>query len=158
MKKVIIFGGIVVLLFVSLAVVSTMQQTKKAEGNPFGKSTLHPATIDIMDDPNYQNVILPDELEERLTNGDDVTVYFYSSTCSFCKETTPRLAPLAQQMDVDLVQYNLLEFEQGWSDYNLQSTPTVVHYQNGKEVARVVGSAQNEEYAMFFSEHVLKNR
>ncbi len=59
---------------------------QKAEGNPFGKEELHPATIDLLDDPNYQNIILPDELREALNNKETITVYFYSSTCEFCKK------------------------------------------------------------------------
>ncbi|WP_088102119.1 thioredoxin family protein [Halalkalibacter urbisdiaboli] len=156
MKKLLIYGGIVLLLFISLAVVSNVQQTKKAEGNPFGKDKLHSATTDLLDDPNYQNVILPDELSERLSQGDDVTVYFYSSTCPYCKEATPRLVPLAEEVGVDLVQYNVLEFEAGWSDYNIDSTPTLIHFENGEEKERIVGAASNEEYTAFFNDHVLK--
>ncbi len=155
MKKVLFFGGIVVVLFIALALVTNIQQTQRAEGNPFGKERLNPATVSLMDDPNYQNVILPDELEERISNGEDVTVYFYSSTCQYCKETTPRLAPLADENGIDLVQYNLLEFEDGWNDYKIEATPTVVHFENGVEVGRVVGAATNDEFQQFFNQLVL---
>lgn len=155
MKKVLIFGGVVVLLFVALTVVTNMQQTQKAEGNPYGKDRLDAATVNLLDDPNYQNVILPDELAERLANVEDVTVYFYSPTCQFCQEATPRLVPLAEENGIDLVQYNLLEFEEGWNEYNIESTPTVVHYEDGVEVERVEGAASNEGFQQFFNEYVL---
>ncbi|MFC0561191.1 thioredoxin family protein [Halalkalibacter alkalisediminis] len=155
MKKIVIFGSVVILLFVALIVVNNVQQTQKSAGNPFGKSQLHPATIEIMNDENYQNIILPEELEDTLANNEAVTVYFYSSTCQFCKETTPRLAPLAEDAGINLVQYNLKEFEQGWDKYNLNSTPTVVHFDNGVEEGRIVGAASNEEFMQFFNDYVL---
>ncbi|NEU30994.1 thioredoxin family protein [bacterium LRH843] len=155
MKKVIIYGGIIVLLFISLAVVTTMKQTEQSAGNPYGKDRLNPATIELLDDPNYQNVILPDELDEKLSKGENVTVYFYKSDCPYCKEATPRLVPLAEELGVEIVQYNLLEFEQGWRDYGIESTPTLVHFEAGKEKGRVVGAAPNEGFEAFLNEYAL---
>jgi thiol-disulfide isomerase/thioredoxin len=156
MKKVLIFGGIVVFLFVALIVVSNAQQTKKAEGNPFGKSQLDPATLELIDNPLYQNVILPEELAEKVANGEVTTVYFYSSICQYCRETTPRLVPLADDLGVELVQYNLQEFEEGWNEYKIDATPTVVHFENGVEAGRIVGAATDEEFEQFFNDLVLQ--
>ncbi|MEL3971843.1 thioredoxin family protein [Rossellomorea oryzaecorticis] len=154
MKKIIIFLAVVVGLFAAIAIVTNMQNSQKAEGNKFKKDKLHPATVELMDDPNYQNVILPEELDKKLENKEDVTVYFYSSTCPHCKETTPVLAPLAEEMGVDMVQYNVLEFEQGWTDYQIEATPTLVHFKNGEEVDRIVGSQPEEEFRSFFERNV----
>ncbi len=154
MKKIIIFLAIVVGLFAAIAIVTNIQNSQKAEGNKFKKDDLDPATVDLLDDPNYQNVILPEELEEKLGEKEDVTVYFYSSTCPHCKKTTPMLAPLAEDMGVDMVQYNVLEFEQGWTDYQIEYTPTLVHYEKGKEVDRLVGSQPEEVYRNFFDKNV----
>ncbi|NQD66148.1 thioredoxin family protein [Bacillus haikouensis] len=154
MKKIIIFLAIIVGLFAAIALVTNMQNSQKAEGNKFEKDELHPATVEILDDPNYQNVILPEELENKLEDKEDITVYFYSSTCPHCKETTPVLAPLAEEMGVEMVQYNVLEFEQGWTDYQIEATPTLIHFENGEEVDRVVGSQPEEEFRSFFEENV----
>ncbi|MGR3763360.1 thioredoxin family protein [Rossellomorea sp. NS-SX7] len=154
MKKIIIFLAVVIGLFAAIAIVTNMQNSQKAEGNKFKKDNLDPATVALLDDPNYQNVILPEELEKKLADKEDVTVYFYSSTCPHCKETTPILAPLAEEMGVDMVQYNVLEFEQGWTDYQIEATPTLVHFKDGKEVDRVVGSQPEEEFRSFFEENV----
>ncbi|WP_100407296.1 thioredoxin family protein [Bacillus solitudinis] len=153
MKKLILYGSIVIILFISLAVVTNISQTKKAEGNPFGKKSIHPSTAELMNDANYQNVILPDELSERLASGEELTVYFYSSTCPFCKETTPRLVPIVDEIGIDLKQYNLKEFEEGWNDYQVTSTPTVIHFKDGKEVDRIVGAATDEEFKEFFQQY-----
>lgn len=156
MKKIIIFLVAIVALFAAIALITSMQNNQKAEGNKFKKANLNPATVELLDDPNYQNVILPEELEEKLKNNEDVTVYFYSSTCVHCKRTTPTLAPLAEDMGVDMVQYNLLEFEQGWDQYRIEATPTLIHFENGKEVARIVGGQPEEEFKKFFEENVTK--
>ncbi|MBS4210735.1 thioredoxin family protein [Bacillus sp. FJAT-50079] len=154
MKKVIIFLAIFVGLFAVIALITKIQQDQKSEGNVYQKESLHPATIDQLDDPNYQNIILPDELEKKLNNKEDVTVYFFSSTCSFCKQTTPIINPVAKELDIDLVQYNLLEFPQGSNEYNIESTPTVVHFVKGKEQARIVGAAPKEDFKAFFEKNV----
>jgi thioredoxin-like negative regulator of GroEL len=156
LKKIIIFLVAIVALFAAIALITSMQNSQKAEGNKFKKANLNPATVELLDDPNYQNVVLPEELEEKLKNNEDVTVYFYSSSCIHCKRTTPILAPLAEDMGVDMVQYNLLEFEQGWDQYRIESTPTLVHFEGGKEVARIVGEQPEEEFKKFFEENVTK--
>ncbi|WP_226677296.1 thioredoxin family protein [Rossellomorea aquimaris] len=154
MKKIIIFLVAIVGLFAAIAIVTSVQNNQKAEGNKFKKAKLNPATVELLDDPNYQNVILPEELEEKIKNKEDATVYFYSSTCIHCKRTTPTLAPLAEDMGVDMEQYNLLEFEQGWDQYGIEATPTLVHYEDGKEVARIVGEHPEEDFKRFFEENV----
>ena len=44
------------------------------------------------------------------------------------------------------LQLNLLEFEDAWQQYNITGTPTLVHYQDGKEVARSEGSNTEEAF------------
>lgn len=154
MKKVLIFLGIIVVLFVALALLTNTQNSKKmSQNNPYGKDTLNPETVAQLNDENYQNLILPDELDKKLSDKEDVTVYFYQSTCVYCKQATPIVAPLAKEMGIDLVQFNLLEFENGWDDYGIKETPTIVQYKDGKEVARMSGLAEEEVYRQWFSEN-----
>ncbi len=153
MKKVLIFLAIIIVLFAGIAYVTKMQNSVKSKDNPYGKDTLHPATADLLEDPNYQNLILPDQLEEKLNSKEDLTVYFFSSTCPHCKAATPVLMPLADDLGVDVVQYNLLEFEQGWDDFGIESTPTLVQFKDGKEVARIVGNQPKEEFQSFLEKN-----
>ncbi|MBY6269805.1 thioredoxin family protein, partial [Parageobacillus thermoglucosidasius] len=110
MKKLLIFGSIIVALFAALAFVTSYQQKEAVKNNPYHKKELDPATIEQLDDPNYQNLILPDELEKKLKNKETVTVYFYSPICPHCQKTTPIVVPLAKKMGIDLKLFNLLEF------------------------------------------------
>lgn len=153
MKKMAIFLVIIVALFVLLGVFTNMKKEEKSKGNPYGKDKLKPATVDQLDDPNYQNLILPVELEKDLQDSKDVTVYFYSPTNSTSQKTTPVVAPLAEKLGIDLVQFNLLEFEQGWSDYGIKKTPTIVHYKNGEEQERIVGFKDEVTFEKWFEDH-----
>lgn len=146
MKKILIFGAIIIVLFGALAFVTTYQKSEKAEGNVYGKDDLHTATIDQLDDPNYQNIILPDELEQKLEDKEDMIVYFFSPTCEHCQVTTPVLMPVAEEVGVEINQFNLLEYEDGWNQYRINATPTLVHYKDGKEVARSEGSNTKEAF------------
>lgn len=154
MKKVIIFLAIIIVLFVALGFLTKMQNEEKvSEKNPYGKDKLHPETVTLLNDPNYQNIITPDELEKRLDNKEDATVYFYSPTCGPCRETTPIVAPLAEEMKVDLVKFNVLEFEDGWNDYGIKETPTIVQYKEGKEINRITGFYEKNAFEKWFNEN-----
>lgn len=154
MKKIIVFLAIIVLLFVGIAVLNSVQNKEKVQGNPYGTNDLDQATIDQLDDPLYDNIILPEELEEKLENGEDVTAYFFSPTCPHCQRTTPIVAPLAEDMGVDLVQFNLLEFDNGWNQYRIESTPTIIHFEDGVEVGRIAGATGEEEFKEWFETYV----
>lgn len=144
MKKIVVIVSIIVAIFIALAVITNIQQKQQSEGNPFGKAKIYPATQELLDDPLYQNIILPEELEEKLDNGESATIYFYKSDCPACMKTSPVVVPMAEEMEIDLEMYNLLEFEQGWDDYNIHSTPTLIHFEDGKEVSRLENYHQDE--------------
>ncbi len=66
MKKVIIFLVGIIILFAGISFLTNAKNEEKVEGNPYKKSTLDPNTVAQLDDPNYQNLILPDELDEKI--------------------------------------------------------------------------------------------
>lgn len=153
MKKMLIFIGVVVVLFIALVLLSNTINKQEAEGNPFGKSKLHQETIKQLDNPLYQNIILPDELKEKLQKEETVTVYFYSPTCPACVKTSPTVVPLAEEMGIDLKMYNVLEFEEAWKDYHIEYTPTLIHFENGQEKIRFEGYSEAvQDYETWFNE------
>ncbi|UFU00503.1 thioredoxin family protein [Radiobacillus kanasensis] len=154
-NKMFLFLGVIILLFAALAFVVNYQNKKASEGNPYGKDKLDQATIEQLDDPNYQNQILPDELEAKLENKEDVTVYFYSPTCEHCLRTTPVLVPMMEDYGVDMKKLNVLEFQDAWNTYNIEGTPTLIHFENGEEVARTDGEQPVEAWDSFIKENIL---
>jgi thioredoxin 1 len=156
MKKLLIIGGAIIAIFVLIIVLNNQSNKTKLENNAYGTNNLEQSTIDQLDDPNYQNIILPDALSEKIASGEPVTAYFFSPLCQYCKQMTPVLMPVASEMGVDIVQYNLLEFEKGWQDYLIEATPTMIHFEGGKEVSRTVGAQPKENIEAFFEQVVLK--
>ncbi len=156
MKKLLIIGGVIIAIFALMMVLNNASNDKKLADNPYGTTDLKQETIDQLKDENYQSIILPDELKAKVKSGEPVTAYFFSPTCVHCKAMTPVLMPIVEDMNVDVVQYNVYEFEQGWNDYKVEATPTLIHFKDGKEVARMVGSQPEENIKGFFNEVVLK--
>lgn len=158
-KKLGIIISVIIVLFVALYVALQYKNNKALEeNNPYGKTDLHQLTIDQLNDPLYGNQILPDELLEMVEDGESVTVYFYSPDCIYCTQTTPYLVPLAEELEVDMKKLNLLEFRNEAAPFEIRSTPTLVHYENGEEVARLEGQYPEDMYEEFFNEYVLKDK
>lgn len=157
-NKMLIIVGAIVVLFAALYFVvdAKNKQTIGDNENPYGKTNLKQSTIDQLDDPLYQNQIIPDDLNKALEDEEDVTVYFYSPECEFCKITTPVLVPIVEDLDIDMKKLNLLEFNSEWNTYGIEGTPTVVHYENGEEVARINGARSEEEFRVFLNEFVVE--
>lgn len=158
MKKAIIFLVIIAAIFAAIAGLTKLQQKEKAEGNPYNKENLKATTIDQLDDPLYQNLVMPDELEKMLADKQDATVYFYSPTCPHCLETTPVVVPLAKKMEINLLQYNVDEFSDAFDTYNFDGTPTIIHFEDGKESARIDGYHEEKEFKDWFSQHVKQEK
>ncbi len=156
MKKLLIIAGIVVVVFAGIVLLTNQANDKKLANNPYDTDDLNQATIDQLDDENYQNIVLPADLEKEIASGEPTTVYFYSPLCSYCQQTTPILMPVAEDMDVDVLQYNLLEYEEEAMPYQIEATPTLVHYEDGKEVSRWVGAQPKENIEKFFTDVVKK--
>lgn len=154
-KKITIIVSVVVVLFIALFFALNYKNNKALEGdNPYGTKDLDQATIDQLGDPLYGNQILPDELMDQVESGEPTTVYFYSPTCVYCQQTTPYLVPLTEKMGVDMKKMNLLEFREAGASFGVRSTPTVIHYENGEEIARLEGQHPEEQYEQFFNEFV----
>lgn len=152
MKKLGIIGGIIVLIFGVLIALQMYSKNEKLEKNPYDKKDLDPSTIDLIGDENYNNIVWPKELEKEIKSGETVIGYFFSPLCIYCKEYTPRLMDIANKNDLNIRQYNLLEYEEGLNEYKITGTPTLVVFKDGKEVNRIVGGVSNNETIQFLKD------
>lgn len=152
MKKLAIVGSIIVILCVAIVLLTNKSQNDimEAHDNPYGTDDLHPSTIEFLADENYQNIILPDDLQSKIESDEGTYAYFFSPTCQYCKAFTPVLMPIAEEYGVKIDQLNVLEFDLAWNDYGIKSTPTLIYFENGEEVARIVGDAPKEVVHEFF--------
>lgn len=165
MKKMLIYLSIIVVLFAAVFIVNQQsEKTKNAQyaDNIYGidPGKLNPATRNLLSDPNYQDIILPEQIDQKLKNKESFFAYFFSPTCSFCMETTPQIKPLASELNITMNQYNLLEFQEGYGKFNVRYTPTLIFFQDGKEVDRIVGGITKEvggntldTFKTFFTKH-----
>jgi thioredoxin 1 len=158
-KKLSIFFGILAVLIVVLVVMNNLKPDT-VYGKP--KSDLYPATQEILNDPNYNNIIVPNDLEKKLENKESFFVYYFASDCPHCRLTTPQLKPLVDQLGVNLHQFNLREFDTYFGKMNIEATPTLVYYKNGVESSRLKGGLKEasttdgytlEDFKSFFNTH-----
>lgn len=133
MKKILIFLGIIIIIFAAIAFLNHSKEKDY-----------------------YKNSVTPNELAEELDKDGTATVYFYSPKCTYCQKTTPIVVPLAEDLNIDLQMYDVLAYEQGWDDYQIEGTPTIIHFENGKEVSRIEGYNEKEQFKKWFDENVLK--
>ncbi len=152
MKKLLAIGGIIIAVFALILVLNNQSNKDKLKNNPYKTKNLDQATIDLIGDENYNNIILPKELSEEIKSGEDVTVYFFSPLCSYCREMTPIMMPIADEMDVKVQQFNVLEFGQEALVYDIEATPTMIHFDEGEEVGRMVGGQSVENIRSFFEQ------
>ncbi|WP_019122547.1 thioredoxin family protein [Brevibacillus massiliensis] len=100
----------------------------------------------------YKNQLSLSELQEKLNKNEDTFVYFYQHNCEYCQNVAPYMIPLAEKTNTPLFPLNIQKYSDGWDLYNIEGTPTVVHYRGGKEVKRIVGEHPEEDYEAFFTQ------
>lgn len=150
----LIILGIIIICFVGLYTINTLQTNQAMENNPFGKDDLHPLTVRQLTNPHYQNIILPDELEAQLATEETMFVYFYSPDCSTCRDMSPVIVPTAEELGIDLKLLNLLEFPEAWTTYRVPSTPTVAYFEEGQPHSAITGKREKEAIEKWFSERL----
>lgn len=149
MKKLGIIAAVVVVLFAIIIFLTNMSNKDKLANNPYGTDNLRQSTIDLLENENYQNIILPDALEEKIASGEPVVAYMFSPECPHCMKMTPSLMPIADEVGVQVDQLNILEYDAGWDDYNIEATPTLIYFNEGKEVTRLVGDYSSDEQVIY---------
>ncbi|MDP5274562.1 thioredoxin family protein [Chengkuizengella axinellae] len=158
MKKLIIYSSIAIALIVAFVIVNQLSESQANAKYEEDAERLYQTAAKNLDsetkkqlkDENYQNIILPDEFEQKKDSGEGFFVYFFSPTCPHCQYTTPLLNPIAEEVGVELFQYNVLEFEQGW-DY-IDSTPTVVYFENGQQKDLIHGGIADDVVANMYTQ------
>ena len=157
-KKLLIIGSVIVVLFIAIIVLTNVSNNNKVTSakNPYGDKVLKQETIDQLDDKNYQNIMLPDELDKKIKAGEDVNAYFFSPICGHCQVFTPVLMPIAKELGVEIAQLNTYEYEELWDKYHIEATPTFIRFENGKEVTRFKGALSEKDLRAFLNTEVLK--
>ncbi|WP_424766746.1 thioredoxin family protein [Paenibacillus sp. sgz302251] len=159
-KMIYVYISIIIILFGAIFVLSNSSEVNALYDKKV--SDLNPETRKLLDDPNYQNIILPAELDKKIADKEDFFIYLFASDCGHCKNTTPQLMPLVDELGIELPQFNLREFESYFNKLNVNYTPTLAYYEDGVEVERLEGGLATEgtssgytldDYRAFFNKH-----
>ena len=149
MKKLLIIGGAIIAVFILIVVLSNQSDKIKLKDNPYDTDKLSKSTIALIGNENYDNIVLPGELNDKITSGEPVTAYYFHPECQYCMAMTPVMMPIAKEMGVDVLQYNMKEFPH---PEDVASWPMLVHYEDGKEVGRMAGEQPEDNIRAFFTE------
>ncbi|MCT4775874.1 MULTISPECIES: thioredoxin family protein [Exiguobacterium] len=93
------------------------------------------------------NAVTPEELETKISEEEEVVVYFWQTGCEYCEQVKPYVEPLIEEYDavsINLADHNV------WTTYGINGTPTMIRFQDGKEVGRVEGAVSEQQYETFF--------
>ena len=153
MKKLWIIGGVIVAIFVILIALQSYSKNEKMKNNPYDKEKgeLNASTIDLLNNKNYQDIILMDELDKKIESGEKFVAYFFSPTCVHCQKFTPIMMDVANENDLTIYKFNLLEYPEGVDKFTITGTPTTIVFSDGKELNRAVGEATKEICNKLFS-------
>ena len=87
-----------------------------------------------------------EEYSELLNNNELVFVDFYADWCGPCK----RLAPLLEELkEIDVLKVNVDLFDSLSRSYGIMSIPTLILFENGKEIKKIIGFQTEAEIKEF---------
>jgi thioredoxin 1 len=98
---------------------------------------------------SFHEVTSPEEFDERVLEAErPVLVDFYSDHCIYCKQLTPTLETLTDQYagEVTFVKVNVAAVPELARRYQLQGTPTVLIFLDGKAAFARAGNHPIETY------------
>ena len=89
------------------------------------------------------------EFEETIKEG-LILVDFFATWCGPCKMLSPILDELSEEVkDVKFIKVDVDEEGDLAREYGVMSIPTIILFENGKEVKRFTGFMNKEEFVKF---------
>ena len=101
----------------------------------------------------YEKQTTPKQLQTDISNNKTKIIYFYQTSCTHCAKVTPIIVPLAKKMNIDMKIINLEKYEEGWDQFKIEATPTIISYKSGKEKGRIVGEQSEEVFKKWFQKN-----
>ncbi|MEK4740884.1 MULTISPECIES: thioredoxin family protein [unclassified Bacillus (in: firmicutes)] len=141
MKKMLIFGGIIIALFAAIFAVTQMEEKNASTSQKIDNAT--GSQTDGSD--YYTNKISLSDLQKNLKEKKEETVYFYQTSCVHCQKLSPIVVPMAKDLNVDMKVMDIEKLDAPWDEYKIQGTPTIIHFKDGKEVSRISGEQSKDK-------------
>ncbi|MGH1288319.1 thioredoxin family protein [Bacillus toyonensis] len=141
MKKMLIFGGIIIALFAAIFAVTQMEEKNATTSQKIDNATGSPTN-----GPDYYtNKISLSDLQKNLKEKKEETVYFYQTSCVHCQKLSPIVVPMAKDLNVDMKVMDIEKLDAPWDEYQIKGTPTIIHFKDGKEVSRISGEQSKDK-------------
>ena len=98
--------------------------------------------------------ITPNQLQQRIENGENFYVYFYSPTCEECIESEPKLLQAVKELMIrNIVKVDVRKFDYLLKDLQIPGTPSIYVYNNHVLIKGITGGFKTvDEYKNFFKE------
>ncbi|MCM3738081.1 thioredoxin family protein [Bacillus cytotoxicus] len=136
MKKMFLFGGIVITLLIVIFSVSNMENKEETKTD------------------YYTNKISPEDIRKNIQEKKEQTIYFYKTGCSHCQRVSPIIVPMAKDMNIDMKVIDLEnEPDAVWDEFKITGTPAIVHFKDGKEVSRIEGEQPKDQFKKWLTEN-----
>lgn len=78
-----------------------------------------------------------------------IIVDFYATWCGPCKMLGPVFEEVSKNSDINFVKVDIDEHEQLCREYKVMSVPTLILFENGKEVKRNIGFISKDKLEEF---------
>ena len=102
---------------------------------------------------NYYIKIDASEMSKYTSSKNDTIIYFYKENCSPCSKFKLTLNDYIKKNDVKVYGVNINKGRDGYFDltdkYKLEYTPTVIKFNNKKEVRRIEGLVSKRKFLNF---------
>lgn len=98
----------------------------------------------------HLQIATTEDFESRVLGaGQPVLVDFYSTTCGPCRMLAPTIEKLAGQYEGRALVYkvNVDRLPELAMRYGIEGVPSVLFFQNGEEVSRLIGLRQQDAYS-----------
>lgn len=84
---------------------------------------------------------------------DKAIVDFYATWCGPCKMLSPIFESVSEEIkDTKFIKVDVDKFEELCRNYKVMSVPTLILFENGKEVKRKIGFIPKEQLIKFINE------
>ena len=132
----LIFGGIIIVLFAAIFAVTQMEK-KNASTDEKGY---------------YSNKISLEDLNKNIEDKKNKRFTSIKPLCVHCQKVSPIVVPLAKDLNVDMKVIDIENLNEPWDKYNIQGTPTIIHFKDGKEVSRISGEQSKDKFKEWFEQ------
>ncbi|MGM9629553.1 thioredoxin family protein [Butyricicoccus sp.] len=96
-------------------------------------------------------VLHEDDFAQEIAEGKTL-VEFYSDSCVPCKRMSPLLAQLEEDGVIPVYKVNIVHSRSLAVEHGVQSTPTLIVFENGRELARNHGFLNRAKLHQFLQE------